>query len=471
MSYASSTNHHKSRALSSNHIPYYTFSNAINSTNSSTITHSYSSKQFSPAVHNLKGNFANVSPIRIFDLTIDDAINAPNPQMEVIIINTKINSKRKNYSTLAKEQRKLRKLYLDNRKFKNKSTLSNGQSSSATPSVNTSQKVDVFNRRQHLNSSKKFTHISSQKENVSYDKTPQRHSTNFQSPSNLNSRTPLPISQMNSKRKFAHISPIPIFHLTTDDDINGRDIIQPTHVGISKAYLDHGDQNVVCELRHAKLWKNESSRGNKTGNKIFSLCCGYWKVELPPLKEPPQSYKQLYHAVDSKSKYFMKNIRRYNSMFSFTSMGGKVDSSINRGNAPYIFRLSGQNYHSIGSLLPSNGCQPRGSNHPSTSTDDSTNLQIIEDLKLMLDSNNNLVKCYRMVRDVFNSNPHADLKLRIIGKRQHDGRTYNLPTASEVAALIVGDIGDFVDNRDIVVQTSSGSLCRISELHPSNLAL
>lgn len=75
---AFSTNHHKSRTLSSNHIPYYTFSNAINSTNSSTITHSYSSNPFSPGVHNLKGNSANVSPIRIFDLTIDDAINAPN---------------------------------------------------------------------------------------------------------------------------------------------------------------------------------------------------------------------------------------------------------------------------------------------------------------------------------------------------------------------------------------------------------
>ena len=124
-------------------------------------------------------------------------------------------------------------------------------------------------------------------------------------------------------------------------------------------YLDHGDQNVVCELCHAKLWKDESSRGNKTGDKIFSLCCGYGKVELPPLKEPPQSYKQLYLEINSKSKYFMKNIRRYNSMFSFTSMGGKVDSSINKGNAPYIFRLRGQNYHSIGSLLPTNGCQPR----------------------------------------------------------------------------------------------------------------
>ena len=49
-------------------------------------------------------------------------------------------------------------------------------------------------------------------------------------------------------------------------------------------YLDHGDQNVVCELCHAKYWKDAYSRGNKTGDKIFSLCCGYGKVELPPFK-------------------------------------------------------------------------------------------------------------------------------------------------------------------------------------------
>jgi hypothetical protein len=89
------------------------------------------------------------------------------------------------------------------------------------------------------------------------------------------------------------------------------------------------------------------------------LCCGYRKVELPVLKEPQLNYQTLFHSLDSKSKYFLKNIRRYNSMFSFTSMGGKIDSSINRGNAPFVFRLSGQNYHSIGSLLPESGAKPR----------------------------------------------------------------------------------------------------------------
>ncbi|CAH1419075.1 unnamed protein product [Lactuca virosa] len=132
-----------------------------------------------------------------------------------------------------------------------------------------------------------------------------------------------------------------MFDLTLDEENIDDPIIQD----ILCDYLDHGDQIVICQICHAKLWKAESIRGQKKGNTSYSLCCGYGKVELPSLKEASPSYRNLYRSVDSKSKQFMKNIRRYNSMFSFTSMGGKVDLSINRGNAPYIFRLGGQNYH------------------------------------------------------------------------------------------------------------------------------
>ncbi|XP_076918409.1 uncharacterized protein LOC143578824 [Bidens hawaiensis] len=101
------------------------------------------------------------------------------------------------------------------------------------------------------------------------------------------------------------------------------------------------------------------------------------------------------------------------------------------------------------------------------SMEDELERYIINYLKTMLDSKNHLVQAYRMVRDCFEENPQLDLKLRIIGTRQHDARQYNLPSSSEVAALIDGDIGHAVDNRDIIVTKQSGSLKRISELHPS----
>nr|XP_043639178.1 uncharacterized protein LOC122610249 [Erigeron canadensis] len=74
-----------------------------------------------------------------------------------------------------------------------------------------------------------------------------------------------------------------------------------------------------------------------------------------------------------------------------------------------------------------------------------------------------------MVRDRLNLNENEDIKLRLSNHRAKDGRRYNFPTASEVAAIIIGDID--ADKRDIVLETRSGCLKRISELHFSYLAL
>ena len=46
-------------------------------------------------------------------------------------------------------------------------------------------------------------------------------------------------------------------------------------------------------------------------------------------------------------------------MFSFTSFGAKIHSSINDGCDPPQFILSGQNYHRIGSLLLEKGSDPK----------------------------------------------------------------------------------------------------------------
>ncbi|KAL4397446.1 hypothetical protein AHAS_Ahas01G0192700 [Arachis hypogaea] len=45
-------------------------------------------------------------------------------------------------------------------------------------------------------------------------------------------------------------------------------------------------------------------------------------------------------------------------MFCFTSMAEKIDRGVNNGIAPPIFKLGGQNYHSIGSLLPPDSLRP-----------------------------------------------------------------------------------------------------------------
>nr|AAD25596.1 putative helicase [Arabidopsis thaliana] len=61
--------------------------------------------------------------------------------------------------------------------------------------------------------------------------------------------------------------------------------------------------------------------------------------------------------------------------------------------------------------------------------------------------------------------------MRIVSKRETDGRVYNVPTTSEVAMLIPGDFTIDIPCRDIIVEEKSGKLQRISEILPCYLPL
>lgn len=87
----------------------------------------------------------------------------------------------------------------------------------------------------------------------------------------------------------------------------------------------------------------------------------------------------------------------------------------------------------------------------------------------MLDQHNAHAKAFRMARDRLKDANVPDLKLKLISTRQTDGRIYNIPTVSEVSALIVGDV-DSAERRDIILQTREGNLQRIDELHASYLS-
>ncbi|KAK1428083.1 hypothetical protein QVD17_16911 [Tagetes erecta] len=206
------------------------------------------------------------------------------------------------------EARKRRKLYLDTRKH------GHLQSSS-----NLTNDVSSFNKE--LNT-------FCDKENVTPDISFRQSCSSSGSNKYLQSTSS---TIQRRKRRARNITPIPMSDLTEQQQ---------------RAYQ--------------KLWQREADRGQNTRDKKgYSLCCGYGKVQLPPLKEPPPSYLRLFLDEDFKSKYFQKNSRRWNSMFSFTSLGGKIDSSINKGKAPYVYRLGGQNYHRMGSLLPTDGEKPK----------------------------------------------------------------------------------------------------------------
>ncbi|KAL6525550.1 hypothetical protein OROHE_015857 [Orobanche hederae] len=101
-------------------------------------------------------------------------------------------------------------------------------------------------------------------------------------------------------------------------------------------YLDLGDPIYNCEYCGAYMWYEK--RSEKSKNPLypkFSQCCSKGKIQLPLLKEPPLLLRNLLNGVDPRSTNYINNIRAYNMMFSFTSMGGKVDTSVNKGSGPY----------------------------------------------------------------------------------------------------------------------------------------
>lgn len=118
--------------------------------------------------------------------------------------------------------------------------------------------------------------------------------------------------------------------------------------------MDHGDPIFTCESCDALLWHAETTVGSTCSSpESYSICCGKGKVKLgSEIKNPPELLRQLMNGEHSKSKDFVENIRRYNSMFSFTSMGARQDTSVNQGYGAYCYRIQGENYHRMGSLLP-----------------------------------------------------------------------------------------------------------------------
>ena len=71
-------------------------------------------------------------------------------------------------------------------------------------------------------------------------------------------------------------------------------------------------------------------------------------------------YKFSYRIIGSISKHFIKQIRKYNQSFCFTSFGapGRVRFERNQG-FNTTFKVQGQIYHKAGSLLPAAGETPK----------------------------------------------------------------------------------------------------------------
>jgi hypothetical protein len=193
------------------------------------------------------------------------------------------------------------------------------------------------------------------------------------------------------------------------------------------------------------------------------------------------------------SKHFFDHIRQYNAMFAMTSMGAKVDESINDSKGPYIFKISGQPCHRMGSMRPAQGKRPEyaqiymfdteneisnrinvASSSRTASSSSNTfqaNEGIVQSLIQMFNTHNPIVKLFRTASQRLAAPDSDNFRIRIYGKPNAHGDIYSAPVASEVVGLVIGDLGSTDVGRDIIIEDHSSKLQQINEKHTKFMSM
>nr|GEY86285.1 DNA helicase [Tanacetum cinerariifolium] len=166
-----------------------------------------------------------------------------------------------------------------------------------------------------------------------------------------------------------------------------------------------------------------------------------------------------------------------------TSLDARVDDSINIGRGPYVFKISSQLYHWLGSLCPVEGERPRFlqlyvydtdnkvDNHMFHFGGSNSDLRrdIVEGLIELLDNHNALVQLFRTAPKKLLDLEVPPFKVRlfnVVGARE-----YELSTGDMLGATVYEPIPDTNMDFDIVIDQRIGQPQRVSKLHPSYMAL
>ena len=208
------------------------------------------------------------------------------------------------------------------------------------------------------------------------------------------------------------------------------------------------------------------------------MCCSNGKVNIERLQEPPEPLKTLLGTDTPASKDFHANIRKYNAAFQMTSFGTTGVDCMRTGFMP-TFKIQGQAYHQIGSLLPLSGDEAkflqiyfvgdeeeqtriRRSHQPGIKADTVTSLQ-----RMLHDSN----KYVKTLKSTVDQMPTEEYRVKICANKTPRGehaRRYNAPVPNDVGIVIVGE--EF-KTRDIILHSRDDTVRRINELHRSYDAL
>ena len=159
-------------------------------------------------------------------------------------------------------------------------------------------------------------------------------------------------------------------------------------------------------------------------------------------------------------KQFLSNIRKNNCAFQMTSFGCH---EINMTGFNPSFRIQGQVYHLIGSMVPTAGESPKFAqiyfinNRESEvaarcAIIDGLRPDIVSSINELLFDDNHYVEVFKLAKEIFEQhcNPN-NIKIVINESKRPSGEhssRYNSPVSDEIAVLMPNDN---VNNRDIVL--------------------
>ena len=201
-------------------------------------------------------------------------------------------------------------------------------------------------------------------------------------------------------------------------------------------------------------------------------------VQLDELPQVQPFLQHLYEGTDTNGKHFLANMHKYNCAFQMTSFGC---NEVSMSGFNLSFRIQGQVYHLIGSIIPSEGESLKFAqiyiidDHESevatrTAIVDGLKPDIIRDINQLLHDSDRYVEMFKVAKEIFErENAPTNNIIKIVineTKRPSDehSRRYNRPFSDEVAALMPNDA---TNSRDIVLHYRDSGLKCISELHRS----
>ncbi|XP_071713564.1 uncharacterized protein [Rutidosis leptorrhynchoides] len=250
--------------------------------------------------------------------------------------------------------------------------------------------------------------------------------------------------------------------------------------GMTPFYQHLGRCDNVCIHCGAFFWLQETLTHTFSDHRIhYHQCCADGRVVIPSPKDPPILMKDLLQ-----DGHFMTNIRAYNQMFSMTSLGAHIDETINNRGGPYVFKISGQIYHWIGSLCPEDGELPKFLQLYIYDTEyEVTNrmahfgghegrklsADIVVKLIEMLDTHNELVKLFRTAKDKLLDNDVPTFRIRLFSNSEL--RQYDLPTSHSIDAIVFDSGPKSVGDYNIIIEQRGRFPQRVNKLHPHYMSL